>query len=177
VTLLEEAGYEGFNTNAIAGRAGVNVATVYRYFPDKFAVVRALATQLEAERADRVIELLQDFDSAADWRASVRQIVIAVMTNRRTQPGAIVVRRALQASPELLSIDRAATARLIEALAAALERRRPAIDAIRVRLVSTVAVVGSAAVLDHAWDRPDQTDALVEEASAMVVRYLEPELE
>jgi AcrR family transcriptional regulator len=177
VTLLEEAGYEGFNTNAIAARAGVNVATVYRHFPDKFAVVRTLANRLESERTDRVVALIREFAAADDWRGSVRRIVVAVMAARRNQPGAIAVRRALQASPALLCVDRESTGRLVEALAAALQTRRPAIDAARARLLATATVVASTALLDHAWDRPGTDDALVGEAADIVLRYLAPELD
>ncbi len=40
--LLESAGEAGFNTNALAERAGVSVGTLYRYFPNKQAILAAL---------------------------------------------------------------------------------------------------------------------------------------
>ena len=49
--LLDEVGFDGVSTLSIAERAGVNIATVYRYFPNKFAVMRALAERLDGERA------------------------------------------------------------------------------------------------------------------------------
>ena len=40
--ILEEQGHGGFNTNAVAERAGVSIGTLYQYFPDKDALLGAL---------------------------------------------------------------------------------------------------------------------------------------
>ena len=46
--LLERAGEAGFNTNALAERAGVSVGTIYRYFSDKRAILVALVRRERA---------------------------------------------------------------------------------------------------------------------------------
>jgi len=40
--VLESAGFEGFNTNEVARRAGVSVGSLYQYFPAKEAILLAL---------------------------------------------------------------------------------------------------------------------------------------
>lgn len=47
--VLEMDGLEGFNTNAVARRAGVSVGSLYQYFPGKDALVMALMRR-ESER-------------------------------------------------------------------------------------------------------------------------------
>lgn len=52
--VLEATGEAGFNTNAVAQRAGVSIGTLYRYFPDKQAILQALA-QRETEAHRRAV--------------------------------------------------------------------------------------------------------------------------
>jgi len=49
--VVEELGYERLTTAMVAERAGASIGTVYRYFPDRIAVLQALA----ARNLDRVL--------------------------------------------------------------------------------------------------------------------------
>ncbi len=40
--ILAERGFDGFTTNHIAERAGVNISSLYQYFPNKLAILEAL---------------------------------------------------------------------------------------------------------------------------------------
>ena len=40
--ILAERGFDGFTTNHIADRAGVNISSLYQYFPNKLAILEAL---------------------------------------------------------------------------------------------------------------------------------------
>ena len=40
--ILAERGLDGFTTNHIAERAGVNISSLYQYFPNKIAILKAL---------------------------------------------------------------------------------------------------------------------------------------
>ena len=50
--ILEERGFEGYNTNAIAERAGVSVGSIYQYFPDKDAITAAVIRREAAQLLD-----------------------------------------------------------------------------------------------------------------------------
>jgi AcrR family transcriptional regulator len=51
--LIEERGLAGYNTNAVAARAGVSIGSLYQYFPGKDAIMIALAQrETAALRAD-----------------------------------------------------------------------------------------------------------------------------
>ena len=75
--VLEAAGEAGFNTNAVAERAGVSIGTLYRYFPDKQAILRALALRETDAHRERVMAALEGGQGVARDRAMIRAFVQA----------------------------------------------------------------------------------------------------
>lgn len=76
--VLEADGEAGFNTNVVAERAGVSIGTLYRYFPDKQSVLRALAAQETEAHRQRVQRILNDgCGGVARDRAMIRAFVQA----------------------------------------------------------------------------------------------------
>ena len=51
---MHEVGYEQLTTAMVAERAGASIGTVYRYFPDRVAVLQAVAAR-NLERATRAL--------------------------------------------------------------------------------------------------------------------------
>jgi AcrR family transcriptional regulator len=78
--LMDENGMALLNTNAVAQRAGVSIGTLYQYFPNKDAILDALAEQEMAELSARVLAALQD-DTAACAQQRISRIVSAVATS------------------------------------------------------------------------------------------------
>lgn len=76
--ILEALGEQGFNTNAVAARAGVSIGTLYRYFPDKRAILMALARQeRDAVNASMAKALAGEFPGAPPDRAAIRAFLHA----------------------------------------------------------------------------------------------------
>lgn len=77
--ILREKGTRGLTTNAIAVRAGASIGSLYQYFPDKQAIVRALVER-EFRRAEDARPALIDGDGAkgdivraiVDWHFDIR---------------------------------------------------------------------------------------------------------
>lgn len=59
IRLLERDGLEALNTNTLAETAGISIGTLYQYFPDKHAVLSALADREMAGLSARVLSNLQ----------------------------------------------------------------------------------------------------------------------
>jgi AcrR family transcriptional regulator len=83
--ILERDGWEGFNTNRVAERAGVNIASLYQYFRDKDAIVRALL-QEHAEQTRRAVARVLDESPGKSMRARVRALIDATIAAHRVRP-------------------------------------------------------------------------------------------
>lgn len=47
--ILEKDGFDGLTTNAIAGKAGISIGSLYEYFPNKEAILVAMARNILTE--------------------------------------------------------------------------------------------------------------------------------
>lgn len=175
--VLVRDGFEHASTNRIAAVAGVSVGSLYQYFPNKQALVRALYDRLLAD-AERVRpEALRDDDGAP--RASLDDVIAAAarwhLAMRAREPR-LHAELAAHASEIVGPGSLRAYDRMHDALVGArLERHR---DEIGVRdldlaafLVSTVleAVAHAAATR-----RPEllDDDALAHELTRLLLLYL-----
>lgn len=96
--LLEKAGEAGFNTNALAERAGVSIGTIYRYFPDKRAILVALARrERDATDAAFAAQAKGETQGLAPDRAMIRTFLQAFGGRIRARQAAV---RALLASAD-----------------------------------------------------------------------------
>jgi AcrR family transcriptional regulator len=170
--ILDELGYEGLNTTAVAYRAGVSTATLYRLFQDKHAVLRALVLSLQTERFAAATSMYDSIGAAGDWRTPMAEAIRIAYRLRLQRPGGRSTRRALQTSPELWEWDRAQTKALAALLARAMRRRKPSIGKATAERVALVAVSASVALLDVACLDERRGKALLEEATAMREAYL-----
>ncbi|MET7440873.1 helix-turn-helix domain-containing protein, partial [Streptomyces sp. NPDC005568] len=62
--LLDEVGYDGLSTRAVAQRAGVPIGSVYRFFGNKRAMADALAQRNLDRYVERVTARLQEAGAA-----------------------------------------------------------------------------------------------------------------
>ncbi|ABD86366.1 TetR/AcrR family transcriptional regulator [Rhodopseudomonas palustris] len=72
--LLVDEGYDKTTTNRIAERAGVSIGSLYQYFPNREAVVAAVAQRVEAETSGPLWQILSD-TRGQDLRGELKLIV------------------------------------------------------------------------------------------------------
>lgn len=155
--VVDEIGYERLTTAMVAERAGASIGTVYRYFPDRIAVLQSLA----ARNVERLMVRAAD-ELTAGRHASAMDAVLALHTVTvdlfRTEPGY----RSLRAG-DVLDLRPAATettanAMLASAVADALVAHYGVTDAADLRLSVGTAIELLDALTARAFARNPQGD-------------------
>jgi len=171
--LLEEVGWDGFNTNRLAERTGIGVRTIYRYFPNKLAVVSTLARRMTDEWDEWLSELARPSESEDALIEAWPGLIDVFIEGLRKQPGGVAVRRAMAASPTLREIDREDNERLSNILAGELKRLRPERATADARTAARLLIETAVAAIDHALvERPAETRRTLTELKRMQTAYL-----
>jgi len=118
--ILVRDGWEKMNTNRIAERAGVNIASLYQYFPSKEAIAVELQRLHGEHVRQRVLAALRATDGPTDLRSMLRVLVQAAVEEHRVEPA---LHRAL--SEELPRSARRAMGARETMMAAVAEIQRP----------------------------------------------------
>ena len=136
--VFEEVGYEAASTELIAARAQTSIGSLYRFFPDKFSILLALAEQF----AEQMRSLF-----AANFSTSASQQPLAQVIGKTvdafdqlytTQPGCRAVMLQSRVSPELQAINSRVDREIVTQLEAFLALRQPQMEPERLRLIAFV---------------------------------------
>jgi len=174
IVLLDEVGVEGFNTNLLADRAAVRVRTVYRYFPNKTAVIVALGERAVSEWDQWAAAELARLDGHGDWRPALEHATRGLLEILRDLPGQAALRRAMRAVPELYALDQRDNARMARAYAQALRRVNPGLAPARARRIARCLIESTVVIVDLALESsPAHASGLIDELVKMQRAYLE----
>ena len=141
--LLGEVGIERLSTNLVCERAGLSPPALYRYYPNKYAVLAELGARLMMSQND----LLRDWATpatmklpAARFEERVRQLFMDTLEMTRKAVAGEWITRALRAVPSLAPVRIESHDHVTALVVAAFAQAYPAVPAARVRLVSRLAV-------------------------------------
>jgi AcrR family transcriptional regulator len=84
--ILAEQGWAGFNTNAVAARAGVSIGSLYEYFPDKQALLEEIASDHLARGEALLASAAAGITGADDPAALVDALVRGLVDLHRDDP-------------------------------------------------------------------------------------------
>jgi len=85
--ILEERGFAGYTTNAVAERAGVSIGSLYQYFPGKDALTVALIERETASLLAGVAGLLNE----PSFEARLGGLIRAAVTHQMRRPALAVL--------------------------------------------------------------------------------------
>lgn len=178
--LCAQLGADAVTMEAIAERAETSIGSLYRFYPNRDALLHAVAERYVADLA----ELLdRDDGSAAEVAALPLGDLVNAMLDpfeafQRTHPGYFAILFAPQGSSALRAIRGRLRERLAERLEAIIRVRVPRMNPQKRRRVSLAAVEAARALLqfiDRSVPRAEQA-AMRAELRAMLVAYLAPHL-
>ena len=171
--LVDEVGYEGLTTTLLAERAEVAIGSVYQFFPDKRAIVQALAMR----NMDAYLQGLSDRfgnETFNHWWDGVDAAIDIFIQMHRTVPGFRTLHFGDVVDVHLLDVDRDNNAVIAERLAELLVDQFQLIDRARLRFALEISVEAADALIKLAFRRePNGGDeAVLTEAKALIREYL-----
>lgn len=171
--LLDDEGPENLTTERVAERSGVNIATLYHYFPNKLALLHALAQQFGQQQQECLNEIYARRHEM-DWRETADKLIDAGFEFNRSVKGALAVARAMQSHAALREVDYNRDVRESVALASVLaELGIGGSEAeLRVRALVILQMVGSAMDKALMW-YPEKADTVMAEVKVMLKQYIQ----
>jgi AcrR family transcriptional regulator len=120
--IINKDGVEALTTNSIAAAAGMSVASVYQFFPNKLAIVSEIYQRWLADVDSRVMAAIDVHALETDWR--VLALAIADELGRFTLPvrSELELMRAMWSHRDLFDMDRRRNQILSQKIASAMAR-------------------------------------------------------
>ncbi|MGR4863836.1 TetR/AcrR family transcriptional regulator [Caulobacter sp. LARHSG274] len=176
--LLRESGFEQLSTNAICKRAGLTPPALYRYFPNKYAILKELGDRLMRAQDEAALAWVKagGFDGAtAEERIEKNVVMLTGMIEMtRRFPGGAAIGRALRAVPMLQQLRFASRDMVADSFTELLRERFPQVPDARLRVAMRMTVELTYAATEMAVEEPDRdAEALIREVCLLFDRYFE----
>jgi len=178
LAMVVEQGAEALAMREVARRAGVQISSIYQYFPSKAHIIRELAKRNLARvrllLQAQVQGLLADYPKGPPVAESVHRLVDAYFAHYRDQPQALAVWAGAQSDHGLRELDLEDTRSTAEFLVLPLGRilRRDDRDVLVPLALLVAEVTGAAARLALALESPLR-EQLIARHKAMLVATLQ----
>jgi AcrR family transcriptional regulator len=177
--LLAEVGFERFSTNLVCKRAALTPPALYRYFPNKYALLRELAQRLMEAQDEAVYAWIEagglDGDNLDEIAARNRDILGRVIDVTSSFPGGVWILRAMRAVPMMRDVRLASSATVADRVFASLKMRYRSTDPERLRRAAWLTTELSNAVIEMVLEQPahDPEEILTEACRMMALYYID----
>ena len=176
--MLCDMGFEQLTTNAICKRAGLTPPALYRYFPNKYAILKVLGDRLMTAQDDVVIAWLE---AGGLTGATFEERLAKSIANQREMvaiaqrfPGGVAIGRALRAVPILQELRFISRDMIADRFYSAVRPHFPAIPAVRLRAAMRMIVELGYAASEMVVEEPDrEADIIIRETCLLFALYFE----
>jgi AcrR family transcriptional regulator len=174
--LLAEVGFERLSTNLVCQRAGLTPPALYRYFPNKYAILGELGRRLMEAQDQAVFDWIEGGGLEADTIEEAidqnRRIQETVNQITRDMPGGVWILRAMRAVPLLQDIRIASRDKVARHTAERLLEQHPHSSTEEVYAATRITTELMFAATEMVLEEPDVDEALVtREVCSMVCLY------
>jgi AcrR family transcriptional regulator len=163
--LLREAGFEQLTTNSICRKAGLTPPALYRYFPNKYAILKVLGERLMQAQDEVVLAWIDSggLDGASFEQRLENSLAIQreMMAITRAFPGGAAIGRALRAIPLLQQLRFSSRDMVAQAFHRALRARYPNVSDQRLAAAMRMMVELSYAATEMVVEEPDRDAELI----------------
>jgi AcrR family transcriptional regulator len=147
--MLRENGGDAFKMSELVAKSGVPFGSLFQYFPDKTAVIAALAERYNSIGHDCVSTALHPVTNAETLRGALREIVDGYYDMFQRHPALTAIWEATQADRVLLRLDREDGDYLAGMLAETLARVVPGFTPASARTIARLAMELIASAVRH----------------------------
>jgi AcrR family transcriptional regulator len=167
--MLSDMGFEQLSTNKVCERAGLTPPALYRYFPNKYAILKALADRIMQAQDQAVFAWLQAGGLQAETLDEIQAKSVLIQTEVteivRRAPGGIAVLRAIRAVPLLQELRFASRDAVAQVFAEAMRDNYAPQDWPRLELGARMMVELLYAASEMVLEEPDRdAEAITREA-------------
>ncbi len=177
--ILNNDGLDGLSVNAVCRRAELTPPAVYRYFPNKYALLRVLAERLMEAQDDAVLAVAKrrkpahsEKELAEEMSESLRDVAAVTAAF----PGNVILLRALRITPVLQAVRRASTAKVAAGRFERLRSIFPAADATALRRGVWIGIEVANAMIELIAEREwevvgESRQATIDTAAGLLARH------
>ncbi|MDJ0839355.1 MAG: TetR/AcrR family transcriptional regulator [Acidobacteriota bacterium] len=170
--LVAEVGVDGVKTSEIARRAGITLASLYRYFPNKTAIFKRLVERMFEKLRPNLDNFLKEFD----LDNGLDQLVDTYAGFYRSEPGYAQLWSGIQAIPELAELDMDDLHENARLIADGAQRMLPHIDRETLHAIAMVVARSTGAILRLELEETEMAADLQRELKLMLKSYLQMRL-
>ena len=175
--LLGEVGFERLSTNMICKHAGITPPALYRYFPNKYAILNELGARLTSAQEKVVTNWVEEGGLEKKSFEETVQSFMTLMTRVNAQNKAFVgglwVIRIIRITPRLKSVRVASRDYYATPAFEKLRDVYPELPEERVRLITRLLTDVMYAASELALDEPQDEAEIIFNTSLMVASYYE----